>query len=303
MEEFASRIYNPDNIFTQDFALFTDLARWNAYSDYTIWLRILRDHMMMINQKLGKKEVELQDTTLRLQNEGERLRQIAFDRAQRNMSLEELPALNSDALNLIQQVRTVKQLVLNRQLTGQIKIGFTPTIISHMLNELNNFLFIATTFATTGKMPPVILMNHHDLWVSDMVGHLDVIKCDLDGVEKMLHHRVEHNKKVFEEIHSKILEFISYIKHGVVEFPALQRLTLTSIDETMIYLQLVREIYDQVNNKMIVSRLDPEFLLHMILEEMYYLRKLRDTQYGFDPVMKFPILNPNTVQLVSNMRM
>lgn len=302
MEAFVQQIIDPHDVLTQDFAIFTNLNNWNIYSEYTFWLRVVRDHMMMINQKTSLIEDQIINTSQYLQNEAERLRRIAFNNVQSNTSVQNFQNFNQEVINLITQVKILKQEILDRHLTGQIKISLPSSLISHMLNELLQFQFIATSIASTGKIPPVIIGNHHELWQSDIVGHLDVIKCNLDGVEKILRKKVKHQQKIFEKIHNKILEFINYIKHGVIQFPAIQKLTDSSIVETLIYLNLVHEIYEMRLDKTALGILDPAFLLHMIFEEIYYLIKLQQAQPGFDPLMHAPIINPDTVKLISNIQ-
>ena len=111
------------------------------------------------------------------------------------------------SLDYGKRVKVLKQNILNRQLKDDIKIGLAPTVISHMMDELEQFLFIAQTIIDTGNLPPKFIANHHDLWLSNIAGHLDVIATDLDGVEKLFRKRVKKHEKSFEKLYMKLSEF------------------------------------------------------------------------------------------------
>lgn len=67
-----------------------------------------------------------------------------------------------------------------------LKNKFTPTFISHMLNELEEYEKILLHLQRTGHLPEVNIVELHKLWLSDIVGHLDTIKSKLDFVELLI---------------------------------------------------------------------------------------------------------------------
>ena len=58
-----------------------------------------------------------------------------------------------------------------------------------------------------------LILNVHKLWLEDIVGHLDVIKSELDATEEMARERVKKDKKSIHMLLHKTLEFIGYVKH------------------------------------------------------------------------------------------
>lgn len=302
MEGFLNDLFKEQHPLLEDFVIFRQDG-WSIARELTFWLRVLRDHMMMISQKLAPTETQLLQISNSLLEEGDELRRAALSTTIGQGSNATLGSLLQQSLDYGKRVKILKQTILNRQLNANIKIGLAPTVISHMINELEQFLFTAQTIADTGQLPPKFIGNHHDLWLSDITGHLDVIATDLDGVEKLLRKRVKKHEKAFDKLYMKLSEFTNYIKHGVVEFPAMVTLTRMSVDETIIYLALVLEIYRMSRDKLIVSKLDPEFLIHMIFEQIYYLHTMRLVQPGFDPLVKYPILpSQQTIETIAQLK-
>lgn len=286
MQTLINELVSLNSPLTQDFAIF-QTNTWGPAHEFTFWLRVLRDHMFILNSRLAPSETELIDLTQQLYNTGEMLRRYAFDSISRNNITGQYL---QDIISYGNSVRNVKKTILDRQLNGLVRIGVTPTVISHMMNELEQFMFIATYFTQNGVLPPKRTYNHHELWMSDIIGHLDVIKADLDGVEKLLRKEIKKKKRVFEKLYMKLLEFTNYYKHGVEVFPGLDKLNRNASDETLVYLRLVSEVLRQVQNKEALGRLDPEYLIHMLFEEVFYLHTLRLAQEEFEPLQKYSLV-------------
>lgn len=268
---------------TDEFRLF--LKPWTVYSEYAFWFRIIRDHMTVINSRLADVEFEYKRESAVLRDEADQLRMMAFNGDPNT----DITPLTTNAVSLCKRVREFKHTILNRLLTSQIKIAVNPSTVSHMLNELQAFEVMLLNIQREGRLPLTPIMNEHELWISDMIGHLDIIKCDTDAIEKNYRKCVKKQKKVMMNLHHKVLEMINYIKHGATDFPALQVFTNQTQLETLIYLRIVGEIHMLSKSKMIVGCLDPEFLLHMLLEEIYYIFKLSMSQPGFNPCIQYPM--------------
>lgn len=230
-------------------------------TEIDFWVQILQDHLTFILEALDPKEIELV----------RRVNELQGYFVSNNDPLE-------DVVEAVSRLRNLKRDLLERLLVDpNFSFKLTPTFISHMLNELEQFAFILDYIIQNGTAPPTLFYNHHKLWLVDTEGHLSAIMKDLDGVEIELKKVVKDEKKRFNHLKDKLLEFIDYFKHGMREFNALTKLNDDAITETNVYLALIQEIAEMIQNKEILGRLTPLMLDHMRREQEYYLSKLDGT--------------------------
>lgn len=269
--ELITALHDPNNLFAAEFSIFNK-PNLDIFDHYRFWLTVLQHHMIFISDRSKAYEPQakaLHDRVVQLKqalkNNGE------F-------------TINGKVVALIEDVRNFKRQILSDLLSGPPMITLPPTFLSHMLNELEKFRFIAYFIQVNGEFPPIYSLNEHELWITDIVGHLGGIKDNLDSVEKLLRKRLHEQKKIFHALHHKTLEFIGYAKHNVIGEASLGRLNNEAMGAVFLYLALVREVAELRSQNMALGIIDEGMLLHMIFEEIYYLKCLEVAAPGFDPL-------------------
>lgn len=283
---------------TTDFEIFLK-ERFTVYDHYRVWLRILQDHMRFIHRRASDAyKQRAQD----LFDEVSALKAIVVSG---NVGInQQFYQFNDRVIAAIEQARLLKVDILTDLLNESartIAVLLPPTLISHMLDELKKFRFMVYYIRVHGELPPTLSLNEHKLWISDIAGHLGSIEDNLDSTEKLLRKRLLKQKKIFKGLHEKALEYIHYHKHGVQGGNNNVRLNNESNYETLLYLRLVREILTLREANMALGIIDRHMLLHMIFEEIYYLRSLSVAEIGYDPIPLTQILDPKSQAVIEAM--
>ncbi|CAH6419326.1 Domain of unknown function (DUF2935)-containing protein [uncultured virus] len=256
------------------------------FDHYRIWIRILQDHMKFI-VKRSEVYKHTANTFLDILT---RLKEEVIT------GVANFDQFNSRIIEIVENIRNFKRQILADLLGRPPQVLLPPTFLSHMLNELEKFRFMIYFIKVNKEFPPVNSLNEHELWLLDIAGHLGGIKDNLDAVEKLLRKRLYKQQKIFMALHNKALEFIGYVKHNVVGGYHLDRLDTQSIEATIVYLNLVKEILDLREGNLALGTIDREMLLHMILEEIYYLKILNMRIQNYDPLASYQ-LKPNEKSL------
>jgi len=87
-----------------------------------------------------------------------------------------------------------------------------PTFINHMVNEIEEYLFILEQIIQNREKKANAL-HYHLLWLSDGFGHADSISSNLDFTEKLLINEARCFSQSFEDLYLKAIEFTGY-KNG-----------------------------------------------------------------------------------------
>jgi hypothetical protein len=149
-----------------------------AKFEHGFWLQILGDHARFIHDSLAPKEQQEIDTA-------NKFIQI-FDQLLENVQGESLVSLSNKALEESNTFREFKLHLIKRHLIGEIEIGLGPTFLSHMVNELEEYLRVLD-YLKQGKVPPIFHeLHHHMLWLLDAAGHAGAISDNLDRIEKKI---------------------------------------------------------------------------------------------------------------------
>jgi len=282
IDQIIEELYNETDPETSDFKIFLK-KELSVQDHYRAWLRILHDHMMFIM----KRSEAYKQEALTFYNTLTDLEGLIIDSGKLDFF-----TINRKIITVVEAIRTFKQSILADLLTAPAKITLPPTFISHMLNELEKFRFIVHYVEANREFPPSNNLNDHELWLLDIVGHLCGIKDNLDPVEKVLRKRLHKEAKVFEKLHNKALEFIGYFKHGVMTDTLMRTLDVSSVQKTLLYLNLVKEIALLRESNVALGVIDRHMLMHMIFEEIYYMKCLATSQPNYDPLV-LSQLKPN----------
>lgn len=275
INQLVETFYSATDPETVDFIIFQK-PQLDIYDHYRFWLRVLQDHMIFIIKRSKQYEQQARDFLNGLTE----LKQILMSEVPSDFS-----QFNEQVREIVEGIRDFKRSILSDLVNQpQPHITLPPTFISHMLNELDKFRFIIHYVKANGEFPPANNLNEHTLWLLDIIGHLDGIKDNLDPVEKLLRKRLHEQKKIFKGLHHKALEFIGYFLNGVKSTRNVERLDVPSMEATILYLNLVKEILLLRSHNVALGVVDRHMLLHMIFEEIYYLKSLDGSAQSYDPL-------------------
>lgn len=237
--------------------------------EHRFWLQVLGDHSRMLLNSLSPEETE----------DVKKARYFikTFDtllaKAREALSNEEIYDLNMVAYNSAQEIRNFKLDIIKRHIAGNIKINIVPTFVNHMVNEVEEYLFILCSVMQKGY-PVANPLHHHLLWLLDGSGHAYGIASDLDMVEKAYIEKSRAFAKNFDNLYLKAVEMQGYMRTGLLQFPSLDKLTEEAYSDMSAFKEYLQELFSLVKDKKILSAIMPLILDHMYREECYYLTKL-----------------------------
>jgi hypothetical protein len=249
-----------------------------ALWEMRFWMQILGDHCRFILESLAEKEKEEIDQAQRLIHVFDEL----LEHARRPAAWSWAPLVQRGK-EAGEQLRTFKLHLLKRLLTEKISFSLPPTFLSHMVNELEEWLRLAGYYVR-GKRPPNVHPLHHDLlWLLDAAGHAGSIHDRLDNSEKNLKEQSRTFAKEWEDFYLKAVEMAGYLRTNVYDFPALHRFHRDIQLEMVIFQSFLHELEEMGLNKEVLGALTPLMADHMAREECYYLQKLAETTNDIHP--------------------
>ncbi|UVI33653.1 DUF2935 domain-containing protein [Paenibacillus spongiae] len=183
-------------------------------------------------------------------------------------------SISNEAYEKTIELRRFKLDLLHRAILGKVTIALAPTMLNHMVNELEEYLRILTDLIA-GKPVPVFNALHHDfLWLPDAAGHAAAIASNLDAVEKRLIHKSEQFEAHFQQLYIKSIEMAGYMRTQLKDFPAFRRLHKEVDIEMKLFVAFLNELEEMELTAEVLDRISPLMPDHMMREECYYLTKL-----------------------------
>lgn len=240
-----------------------------ALYEHRFWLQVLGDHSRFFYKSLSSSEKEEINRAQYFIQEFDSL----LTQARQGLGREDLNNLHNHIWQRVQQLKEFKLHLIRRQLEGLIGLNLPPTLISHMVNELEEYQLILG-FLMKGEDVPLLHPTHyHLLWLLDAVGHADSIATSLDAVEKSLIAQSQCFAKDFTESYQKALEMVGFAR-AVTYYPALGQFNHDAAMQIQQFNQLLTQLQEMLLNKTVLGILDPLIPDHMLREECYYLMKL-----------------------------
>jgi hypothetical protein len=240
--------------------------------EHRFWLQILGDHSRFIFLSLASKEqTEIEQANYFIHS-FDRL----LDYARKNLSTDEIDALNQQASSLTESLRQFKLHLLERHLTDTIAISLSPTFLNHMVNELEEYQRILNAYLSGNKTPSFHPVHLHLLWLSDAAGHAASITSLLDMVEYDYQQKSEQYRKQFEHFYQKAIELAGYLRTNLRNFPALNRFNHQAEMEIQLFQVFLHELSEMRMRGELLGNLSPLMADHMSREECYYLMKLSE---------------------------
>lgn len=240
-----------------------------AIFEHRFWLQILGDHSRFILNALSPKETTfIQQAERFIALFDELLEKVRLSHPEENLSI-----LNQQAYAAAVQIRQFKLKIIERHITGKIDISLSPTFINHMLNELDEYIHILKALIK-GNVPDVKDIHLHLLWLLDGSGHAAGLAGDLDMAQKELINKSKGFEKNFNDMYLRAIEFHGYMRTGIYEFPALEKLNYDANNVMTCFKEFLKELGDAILRKEVLGTLSPLMPDHMFREECYYLTKL-----------------------------
>jgi hypothetical protein len=266
----------------------TDQYMECAVFEHRFWLQILGDHSRFIHDSFSPEETRfIQGAKAFIQT---------FDNLlEEARSTEELIELSIRAKEAALALRLFKLEILKNQVTQPLKFHLTPTFLSHMVNELEEYLRVLESL-TQGECPPRFHeIHHHLLWLQDAYGHSGAINDQLDGTEFDLKETTSRYTTIFKNLYLKADELSGYLRTGLHTFPALKRFNHEVDLKMSLFKSFLSELREWELSNEVLDILSPLMADHMGREECYYLIKLAEAS-GVTPI---PDCDPNSPRVMT----
>ncbi|AGF54495.1 hypothetical protein B0P06_001432 [Clostridium saccharoperbutylacetonicum] len=257
--------------------------KFNSIKDKTLfehqfWLQILGDHSRFILNALSPNE----EAFIQKTNAFITLFDDLLAKSHDSPSQEDIEDLNREAYAAAMKIREFKLIILSKQITDKINISLPPTFVSHMLNELDEYLLILTTLIKD-KPPTADPIHLHLLWLPDGSGHASTIASNLDMTQKELIKRSKEYSKEFDNLYLRTIDYNGYTRTKIFDFPALAKLNYDVSNIMGSFKNFLDALKDAIIEKQVLGTLAPLAADHMHREECYYLTKLSMVSEVKDP--------------------
>lgn len=244
-----------------------------AHFEHLFWLQIMGDHARFLMQMIPVGNHDDIQRAYQFRSLYDQL----LEQVRKSPPEDILSNLTEEALQATLNFRTFKLYLLAKGLEGKLHIA--TTFLSHMVNELEEYLRIINSLQS-GKVPPVgNPLHYHLLWLLDGVGHAAAIAGSLDMIEKKLINKSREFQNAFENMYLKAVELAGYLRTGMERFPALSRFNQEAALEMKIFKSFLEEILKLELNGELLGELMPLMADHMVREECYYLLKLAQSAH------------------------
>ena len=237
--------------------------------EHHFWLQILGDHSRFIFHALSPKETAY----INKSKEFIKLFDTLLEKSHTTLSTHDLSMLNNDAYKAAMELREFKLMLLAKSIADKIDVSLPPTFFNHMVNELDDYLFILNSLIKN-KIRKETDIHLHLLWLSDGAGHAGAIASRLDATEKELVIKSNLYEKEFTNLYLKSIEINGYTRTGLYDFQALRKLNESANEKMTHFKEFLKELEEGVKQKKIIGILTPLVTDHMFREECYYLTKL-----------------------------
>ncbi|MFC5602280.1 DUF2935 domain-containing protein [Sporosarcina koreensis] len=250
-----------------------------ALNELHFWLQILGDHSRFMHDSLAPGQTAWIDTASAFIDRFDKL----LDRSKQTLDQDELLSLVSLSKTESEAIREFKLAILKEQLVGSIKISLPPSLLNHMVNEVEEAIRLFS-YLEKGETPPAVHPLHHDLlWLLDAAEHAGAIDANLDRVEKQLKKKSMKFTKEWEAFYLKAVEMTGFLRANVAKFPALDKFHSDVYLEMTIFKTFLKELEEMGLKKETLGTLTPLLADHMAREECYYLMKLAESAGTPDP--------------------
>jgi len=244
-----------------------------AKFEHEFWLQVLGDHARFILDSLSVTEENSIKNAAYFKNTFDRLLQQARTLNDENSFI----TLANEADSEVKKLKQFKLTLIEKHLVSKIKIQLSPTFISHMVNELEEYQRLLV-YLRRGEQPPIMHeLHHHLLWLQDAFGHAGAIQSEMDDTEHKIKYQSKEFVRQFQQFYLKAVEFTGYLRTSLDTFPALRRMNEDVKLEMKMFQVFLNEIFELEISNEVLGTFPVLMADHMFREECYYLVKLAES--------------------------
>lgn len=191
----------------------------------TFGLEIMQDHIYIILNALPAEENQLLTTIREYQLGYTKLENHLADHTCAPGEPAQIVALNRDALTLTEGFCSVQNELLTLILKNQLILKFTPTLLSHMIREAEDYLQ-----TLQGLLNPTAPIQHDNLFqlhllrLPDAAGHAAALRNGLDPIENEIYQIASGFKSTFDQLIIKTAELNHMAPLHMAPLPIYNRL-------------------------------------------------------------------------------
>lgn len=245
----------------------------SAKFEHEFWLQILGDHSRFILDSLSVTEADFIKEANYFKNKFDSLLLNA-----RSLHDEgSLILLANEADAEVKKLKQLKLTLIERHLVSKVKIQLSPTFLSHMVNELEEYERILV-YLIRGEQPPILHeLHHHLLWLQDAFGHAGAIQSEMDATEHKIKKESKEFVQQFQQFYLKAVELTGYLRTSLDTFPALRKMNEDVRLEMEMFQVFLNEIFELEISNEVLGTFPVLMADHMFREESYYLIKLAES--------------------------
>lgn len=244
----------------------------SASFEHRFWLQILGDHSRFIYEALQPSETK----DIKKAANFIKLFDSLLDEA-KSLTESDVASFSKRAANATKELRKFKLSIIKRQLEGKIGIRLSPTFLSHMVNELEEYQLVLKYLQDSENPPVFHELHHHLLWLLDASGHANSIHDELDGVEKRLKEKSAKFARHFDDFYLEAVNLTGYLRANIESFPALHRFNNDVEVKMGIFRDFLHELEEFELSAEVLGTFSALMADHMAREECYYLMKLSES--------------------------
>ena len=250
-----------------------------AIAENKYWLQTMGDHAMIIHDALSPNETEEIQTARGLIAQFDGLLQAARS----NISDDQSKELNRRALKAAQDIRRYILHILTRQLTDHIELIFSSALLNHMLNEIDEYIYILNMYQN--DMPVNFHPLHlHLVYLLDALGHTTIIQNYVSFPFRDVREEAARYEHDFMILYNKAVEYTGYLRTDLKDFKALDQLNNDIYEKLRVFAEFSVDLMLKIRERSVLGPLNVLFLDHMYREECYYLMQLSSVTKSPRPV-------------------
>jgi hypothetical protein len=241
--------------------------------EHEFWLQILGDHSRFILDSLSINETNF----IREANYFKTIFDQFLVKARSLNDEDSLTALANEVEVEVKRLKLLKLTLIERHLVSKVKIHLSPTFLSHMVNELEEYERLLQYMKRGEKSPILHELHHHLLWLQDAYGHAGAIQSEMDSTETKIKKTSKEFVHQFQQFYIKAVEFTGYLRTQLDTFPALKKMNEDVKIEMEMFQVFLNEIFELEISDEVLGTFPVLMADHMFREECYYLVKLAES--------------------------
>lgn len=184
----------------------------DARFEHSFWLSVLRDHTDFIRQSLSPLEQEAIAQANRLHQEA----LLLIEQFAHVKGVEEMRTFSLRMVESTTRLLHFKQMLLDRQLAGEITVHLPPSLLDHMIREGQEYLQVIAQLLHGRYLEGAPLAIHEaNLWLSDGSVHAALIRNYVDPQEQDIFESAHKWKTEFDALYLHLQEMQTKLRTNV----------------------------------------------------------------------------------------